>query len=94
VYRINVVKVTLTTGIMILLLTCLHFCVYGILRRWSACAPIAHEVVRDYRKFEKHWHRKLGGPVSLSEREDKEKRTPGATGNRTPIIYPAVMRPT
>jgi hypothetical protein len=43
----NVVVVTLTAGIMFLLFTCMHFRVWGILRRWSACAPTACEVVRD-----------------------------------------------
>jgi len=38
--------VTLTTGIMFLLFTCMHFWVWGILRKWSACAPTAYEVVR------------------------------------------------
>jgi hypothetical protein len=50
----NVVVVTLTTGIMFLLFTCMHIWVWVILRRWSACAPIAYEVVRDCQKFEKH----------------------------------------
>jgi hypothetical protein len=53
VYRKNVVMVTLTTGIMLLLFTCLHFCVWGILRK-SACVPTAYEVVRGCWKFEKH----------------------------------------
>jgi hypothetical protein len=38
VYR-NVVMVTLTTGLMFLLFTCIHPWVWGILRRWSAFAP-------------------------------------------------------
>jgi hypothetical protein len=54
VYRKNVVMVTLTTSIMFPLLTCIHFWVWRILRRWSACAPIAYEVIWDCRKFEKH----------------------------------------
>jgi hypothetical protein len=53
VYK-NVVMVILTAGIMFLLFTCMHFWVLGILRRWSACAPTAYEVVRDCRKFDKH----------------------------------------
>jgi hypothetical protein len=42
-------------SIMFLLFTCMHFWVWGILRRWSACAPITYEVVRNCRKFEKHY---------------------------------------
>jgi hypothetical protein len=38
VYRQNVVMVTLITGIMFLLFTCMHFSVRGILRKWSATA--------------------------------------------------------
>jgi hypothetical protein len=47
--------VTLTTGIMFLPFTCMHFSVWEILRRRSACVPTDYEVVRDCRKFEKHW---------------------------------------
>jgi hypothetical protein len=36
-YIKNVVMITLTTGIMFLLFTCIRFWVWGILRRWSAC---------------------------------------------------------
>jgi hypothetical protein len=46
--------VTLTTGIMLLLFTCMPFCVWGILQRWSTCAPTAYKVVDDCRKSEKH----------------------------------------
>jgi hypothetical protein len=46
--------VSLTTGIMFFLFTCMHFWAWEILRRWSACAPKAYEAVRDYRKFDKH----------------------------------------
>jgi xanthine/uracil permease len=49
-----VVMVTLATGIMFLLFTCMHFWGWEILR-WTACAPTAYEVNRDCRKFEKHW---------------------------------------
>jgi hypothetical protein len=49
--------VTLTTCIMFLLFACTQFWVWGILRKTSACAPTAYEVVRDYGKFEKHWCR-------------------------------------
>jgi hypothetical protein len=45
---------TLTTGIMFLIFTCMLFWVWEILRRWSACAPTAYEVVHDCRKFEEH----------------------------------------
>jgi hypothetical protein len=34
---------------------------------WSACVPIAYEVVSDCRKFEKHWFKLI---VSVSERCD------------------------
>jgi hypothetical protein len=37
----NVVIVTLTTGIMFLLFTCLQFWLCIILRRWSTCVPSA-----------------------------------------------------
>jgi hypothetical protein len=50
---IKMVIVTSTTGKLFLLSICMHFLVWEILRRWSACAPIAYEVVRDCRKFEK-----------------------------------------
>jgi hypothetical protein len=36
--------VPLTTGIMFLLFTCMHFWVWGVIRRWSACVPTAYEV--------------------------------------------------
>jgi hypothetical protein len=39
---------------MFLLFTSMHFWVLGILRRWSAFAPTAYEVVSDCRMFEKH----------------------------------------
>jgi hypothetical protein len=42
-------------GIMFLLFTCMHNWLWGILRRWSACAPTACELVSDWRKSEKHW---------------------------------------
>jgi hypothetical protein len=45
--------VTLATG-MFLLLTCMHFWVWGLSRRWSACVTTTYELVRDCRKFEKH----------------------------------------
>jgi hypothetical protein len=56
VYTKNVVMVrpTVTTGIIFLIFTYMHFWVWGILRSLSACAPTAYEVVRDFRKFEKH----------------------------------------
>jgi hypothetical protein len=40
--------VTLTTGVMFLLFTCMHFWACWILWKWSACAPTAYEVVSDY----------------------------------------------
>jgi hypothetical protein len=46
--------VTLTTGIMSLLFSCMHFWVWRILQRWSACGTTVCEVVHDCRKFEKH----------------------------------------
>jgi RsiW-degrading membrane proteinase PrsW (M82 family) len=45
VQKKNVVMVTLITGIMFLLFTCMHFA-WGILRRWSTCAPSACKAVR------------------------------------------------
>jgi hypothetical protein len=54
VYIKYVVMVNLTTGIIFRPFTCMHFWVWGILRRWPACAPTAYEVVRDCRKFEKN----------------------------------------
>jgi hypothetical protein len=54
VYRKNVVIVTLSTSIMFLLFICMRFWVWGVLRRWFACAPTAYEVVRDCWTFEKH----------------------------------------
>jgi hypothetical protein len=60
VHRKNVVAVTLTTDIMFLLFTCMHFWAQGILQRWSECTLTAYEVVRDRRMFEKHWSRWLG----------------------------------
>jgi hypothetical protein len=54
VYIKNVVMVTLTTGIMFLLFTCMHFWVWGILRMWFALVPTAYKVGHDCRKFEKH----------------------------------------
>jgi hypothetical protein len=57
VYRKNVVVVTLATGVTYLLFICMHFWVWVILRRRSARAPTAYEVVRDCRKFYKHWYR-------------------------------------
>jgi uncharacterized membrane protein YphA (DoxX/SURF4 family) len=39
---------------MIILFTCMHFLVWGILRKWSARAQTAYEVVRECRYFEKH----------------------------------------
>jgi hypothetical protein len=44
VYRKHVVTLTLTTGKVFLLFTCMYFWVSGILRRWSACAPTAYKV--------------------------------------------------
>jgi hypothetical protein len=46
--------VTLTTGVVFLLFTCMHIWAWRILLRWSACALTAYEVVRDCRKLEKH----------------------------------------
>jgi hypothetical protein len=46
--------VTSANGIMFFIFTCMHIWVWGILRRWTACAPTAFEVVRNIRKFEEH----------------------------------------
>jgi hypothetical protein len=51
VYIKNVLMVTLATSIMFLLFSCMHFCVWGILRRQSACAPTAYKVFLDYRNL-------------------------------------------
>jgi hypothetical protein len=60
VSRKNVVMVTLTTIIMLLLFTCMHFRVWGILWRWFVCACISYEVVCDCWNLEKHcWRRRL-----------------------------------
>jgi hypothetical protein len=40
-----VVMVPFTIDIMFLLFTCMHSWMRGILRRWSACAPTAYELV-------------------------------------------------
>jgi hypothetical protein len=40
---------------MFLLFICMHFWVWGILRRWSAHAPFAREVIRYCQNFEEHW---------------------------------------
>jgi hypothetical protein len=62
VYRKNVVVVTLTIGIMFLLFTCLHFWVWGILRR---CTPTAYEMVRACWKFQKHFYPDLRSKLLL-----------------------------
>jgi hypothetical protein len=49
--------VTLTSGIMFVF-TYMHFWAWGILRRWSVCAPTAYEVVPACRKLDKHRIRK------------------------------------
>jgi hypothetical protein len=49
--------VTLTTGMVLLLFTCMHIWAWRILRRWYACAPTAYEVVRNCRNFEKQWYK-------------------------------------
>jgi hypothetical protein len=40
--------------IMFFLFTCLHFWVWGILWKWSACALTIYDVVHDCQKFKKH----------------------------------------
>jgi hypothetical protein len=73
---------TLTTGIMFLLFSCVHFLVWGTFQRWSACGPTAYGVVRDFRKFTysalpqertpgTHW---TGGWVGLRAGLDTEAR--------------------
>jgi hypothetical protein len=47
---------TLTAGIMFLMFTCNYSYVWVILRRWSACAPVAYEAVRDGRKSENSYN--------------------------------------
>jgi hypothetical protein len=60
VCRKSMVMVTLTTVIMFILFTCMHFWVWGILWRLFARAMTAYEVVSDCRKLEKHClHQKI-----------------------------------
>jgi hypothetical protein len=54
VYIKNEVTVTLTTGILFLLFTCMHSCVWEISWRWFSFALTAYAVVRDCWKFRKH----------------------------------------
>jgi hypothetical protein len=49
-YRKVMVIITLATGVMFPV-TCMHVCVWEILRRWSTCAVTTYEVVRDCRMF-------------------------------------------
>jgi hypothetical protein len=80
-YRNNMVMVTLTTGIMFLLLTCMHFLVWGILRMWYTCAPTACEVVHYCLKpwSANHWWSTevpqvvRGGPQAISEERAFQK---------------------
>jgi hypothetical protein len=58
--------VSLTTGIMFLLFMCMYFWAWGILQRWSACAPTAYEVVRECLKFEKYSFIPSGNNIYLS----------------------------
>jgi hypothetical protein len=44
VYNKNVFVVTIATSVRFLLFICMHFGWGGILRRWSACVPIAYEL--------------------------------------------------
>jgi hypothetical protein len=39
--KINMIMATLTTGVMYILFTFMHLLVWGIVRKWSAHAPIA-----------------------------------------------------
>jgi hypothetical protein len=101
VYRKYVVMVTLTTGIMFLLFTCMHFWVWGIFAKevGSASAPTVCEVVRDCRKFEKHCSRPVVSKVgcahprgctlfSMRAREENKPRKPSAD-----IIYISGIQP-
>jgi hypothetical protein len=66
-YRKDVVMVTLTAS-MFLLFTCMNFWVWGVLRRWSTCAPTTYEVINDCWKFEKHWVKGANaGEASLAQ---------------------------
>jgi hypothetical protein len=89
-YRKNVDMVNLTTGIMFLLFTCMHFWVREILRRWFASAPTAYEVVRDCSKFEKHWAITVG-KVECGKRPhpkfDMTFHRHRLEGNQAYIIY-------
>jgi hypothetical protein len=40
--------ITLNTGITFLLLTCMHFWVWEIIRRWSACAKSLRNTGLEY----------------------------------------------
>jgi hypothetical protein len=80
VYK-NIVMVTLTTGILLLLFTCIKFWVWGILWRWCACEPTAYEMVRDCRKFEKYcprWYTSMesnGGMILTGEARRIRRKT-------------------
>jgi hypothetical protein len=52
-------------SLLFLLFTCMHFLVAVNLRRWSACASNASEVVRDCLKSEKHLPNALQTVTSL-----------------------------
>jgi hypothetical protein len=45
---------------MFLLFTCVHFWVWGILRRWAACRPIVFEVIHSCWNFDKYCLRPCG----------------------------------
>jgi hypothetical protein len=60
----NVVVVTVTSGIMFLLFTCMHF---GGVGRWPACAPTVCKVVHDCRKFEEHYRSRVSSGSIVSD---------------------------
>jgi hypothetical protein len=91
VYRRNAVTATLTTGVMFLLFTCMHFLVWGIVR-YSSCAPTACEMVCDCRKFEKHCPRLCtsieshGGLILTGITPDSPTRAPWQCYKRSHLV--------
>jgi hypothetical protein len=65
-YRANVVVLTSTNDVMFLLFSSIYFWLWRILRRCSARAPTACEVVRDWLKFEKHCSERLVTQQTIS----------------------------
>jgi hypothetical protein len=83
--------VTLTTGIMFLLLTCIHFCVWGKLRRLSTWAQTACEVGSCWRKFERYWCKKCSFRVVFVL--DKRNAALGTGNTRFMTTFPSLHFP-